>query len=132
MITSEIRIRVRYSETDRMGYVHHGNYVTYFEMGRVELFREKGISYRDVEDGGILLPVYELKVKYMHPAFYDDLLTLKTMLIKASGVKLHFEYELRNEQNQDICKASVVLVFVNKDTRKPTQPPEEFLKLMHL
>ncbi len=131
MITSEIKIRVRYSETDRMGYVHHGNYISYFEMGRVELFREKGISYKTMEDEGILLPVYELKINYKNPAFYDDLLILKTILVKAGGVKLQFDYEVRNEFKQEICTATVVLVFVNKETRKPFQPPQKFLDLIH-
>ncbi len=82
MFVTETQMRVRYAETDRMGYAYYGNYATYFEVARVEALRELGMSYRELEDSGILLPVRDLHIKYHKPAYYDDLLTIKTSIAK--------------------------------------------------
>src|SRR4051812_34181777 len=89
-------VRVRYSETDQMGVVYHGNYAQYFEMGRVEWLRNLGISYKWMEENGIMLPVVALNINYKKPARYDDLLTVKTILKNQTTVKIEFDYEIHN------------------------------------
>ena len=90
----ELSIRVRYAETDRMGLLHHANYFVYFEMGRTELLRAKGLSYRDVEDAGHFLVIIEVGCKFKRPAYYDDLLTLRTTVAKVTHVKIIHHYQL--------------------------------------
>jgi acyl-CoA thioester hydrolase len=94
MLSGDIQIRVRYAETDRMGLLHHANYLVYFEQGRTELLRARGLSYRDLEDQGFLLVLTRVQVRYKSPALYDDLLTLRTTLTRATLVKLEHRYEL--------------------------------------
>jgi acyl-CoA thioester hydrolase len=90
----EIAIRVRYAETDRMGLLHHANYFVYFEMGRTELLRQRGISYRDLEDAGHLLVIVDIGCKFKHPAYYDDLLTLRTTVTRVTHVKIVHQYQM--------------------------------------
>jgi len=125
----EIKTRVRYSETDQMGVVYHGNYAQYFEMGRVEWLRNMGISYKWMEDNGIMLPVVSLTMNYKKPARYDDLLTIKTKMLKLSSVKIEFDYEITNENNELLTTGYSVLVFVDMKTGRPTAPPEYILNL---
>jgi acyl-CoA thioester hydrolase len=94
MISGEITIRVRYAETDRMGLLHHANYLVYFEQGRTELLRAMGFSYRDIEDQGFFLVLTKLQVRYKSPAYYDDLLTLRTSVVRTTLVKIEHKYEL--------------------------------------
>ena len=93
-LSHEITFRVRYAETDRMGLLHHANYIVYFEMGRTELLRQRGISYRDIEDSGHLLVVIEVGCKFRRPAYYDDLLTLRTTVARVTHVKIVHRYEV--------------------------------------
>lgn len=124
MINTEIRLRVRYGETDRMGYVYYGNYAVYFEVARVESLRQMGISYREMEDGGISLPVSEYTIKYLKPAYYDDQLTVKTQIRKMPGVRIIFNYETYNQDGILLNVAETTLVFVDIKTGKPCMPPE--------
>lgn len=124
------KIRVRYGETDQMGYCYYGNYAQYFEVGRVEALREVGMSYRDMEKKGIMLPVSEFNVNYFKPAFYDDELTIKTFITEIKGPRLVFHYEILNEKNELISKAKTTLVFVSKDNMKPIAPPSEFISII--
>jgi acyl-CoA thioester hydrolase len=94
MLSGEITIRVRYAETDRMGLLHHANYLVYFEEGRTELLRAQGFSYRDIEDQGFFLVLTKLQVRYKSPAYYDDLLTLRTSVVRTTIVKIEHKYEL--------------------------------------
>jgi acyl-CoA thioester hydrolase len=94
MIQGETTIRVRYAETDRMGLLHHANYLVYFEQGRTELLREQGFSYRDIEDQGFFLVLTKVQVRYKRPAYYDDLLTLRTIVQRTTLVKIEHRYEL--------------------------------------
>jgi acyl-CoA thioester hydrolase len=94
MLTGEVTIRVRYAETDRMGLLHHANYLVYFEQGRTELLRSMGLSYRDMEDQGFLLVLTKVQVRYRSPARYDDLLTLRTKVMRTTLVKIEHRYEL--------------------------------------
>ena len=124
-------VRVRYSETDQMGYCYYGNYAQYFEIGRVEALRELGVSYRELEEGGIMLPVSEFTVKYLAPARYDDLLKVVTHVRTINGPRIIFNYEIFNEEDQKLSTAETTLVFVNKSTMKPVSAPEAFLKLLN-
>ncbi len=130
MLSSEIRIRVRYGEVDRMGYLHHGNYALYFEEGRTELLRRFGLSYRKMEDDGILLPVREMNIKYIKPVLYDEEVIVKTTLINKPGVKLEFEYSMYTIFGDVISEASTTLVFTDAKTRKVIRAPGYFMKLI--
>ncbi|WP_396211246.1 acyl-CoA thioesterase [Flavobacterium sp.] len=126
----EINVRVRYSETDQMGVVYHGNYAQYFEMGRVEWLRNIGISYKWMEENGIMLPVVSLNINYKKPARYDDLLIVKTIFKKQESVKIEFDYEIRNEKDELLTIANSTLVFVDMKTGRPVFPPEYILELL--
>ncbi|WP_310379029.1 thioesterase family protein [Flavobacterium sp.] len=125
------QFRVRYSETDQMRVVYHGNYAQYFEVGRVEWLRNKGVSYKWMEENNIMLPVVSLSINYKKSAFYDDQLTLKTILKKQSTVKIEFDYELYNEQQELLTTGNSILVFVNMKTGKPIAPPQYILDLLN-
>lgn len=118
------QVRVRYAETDQMGVVYHGNYAQYFEMGRVEWLRKIGVSYKWMEENGVMLPVVSLTMNYKKPARYDDLLTVKTILKNQTSVKIEFEYEINNESGELLTTGYSMLVFVNMKTGRPILPPE--------
>ncbi|GAB4257750.1 MAG: thioesterase family protein [Vicingaceae bacterium] len=128
MYTYEVKIRVRYAETDKMGYLYYGNYATYFEVARVESLRNLGIVYKELEDRGILLPVLNYQTKFIKPAFYDEELTIKTMIPEIPGARIHFDYEVYNAQNELINVASTTLVFLNQKTGKPSVIPDDVLE----
>lgn len=130
MVEHEIQVRVRYAETDQMGYVYYGNYATYFEVARVETFRHLGFSYKSMEQAGIMMPVLEYKTKYIKPAKYDDLLTIKVKIRNKPTVRITFEYEVYNEENVLLNCAETMLVFVNTQTGKPSFPPAFFEEIM--
>ena len=119
----QFQVRVRYAETDQMGVVYHGNYAQYFEMGRVEWLRNIGISYKSMEDSGIMLPVVSLNMQYKKSSRYDDLLTVKTIFKKLTSVKIEFDYEIRNEEVELLTIANSVWVFLDKNTGRPISPP---------
>lgn len=127
MKSDKIDIRVRYSETDQMGVVHHGNYPLYLEIARIEWLRKLGISYKKMEENGMGLPVISLTVKYKKSIKYDDVITVKTTLKKEPGVKVEFDFEILNNFEQILSTANVVLVFVDLKTNKPARPPKYFL-----
>jgi acyl-CoA thioester hydrolase len=120
----EFTVRVRYAETDQMGVVYHGNYAAYFEMGRVEWLRNLGLSYKEMEQAGVMLPVVSLTMNYKKPALYDDLLTVRTILKKQHGVKIEFDYEIYNEAGELLTTGYSMLVFVDMKTGRPVSPPE--------
>ncbi|GAB1309546.1 thioesterase family protein [Urechidicola sp. KH5] len=115
-----------------MGFVYYGNYAQFFEMGRVEWLRHLGVSYKDMETSGIMLPVLKLETNYIKPAKYDELLTLKTTLKKLPGVKIEFDYELFNEHNELLTTAYTSLVFIDMKKNKPTRCPDYLLKKLNL
>lgn len=127
MVKAEITLRVRYGETDRMGYAYYGNYAQYYEVGRVEALRKLGFSYREIEDKGILLPVVDFCIKYHKPAFYDDEITIVTSIIEMPGVRITFHYECFNAQKELLNTGHVTLVFINKEKNKPCAPPDWFI-----
>lgn len=126
MFEHKIQVRVRYAETDQMGVVYYGNYATYLEVARVEAFRYLGLSYKAMEDMGIMMPVVEYKTKYIRPARYDDLLTIHVKIDRMPSAKIVFLYELYNEEGVLLNIAETTLVFLSKVNGKITSPPEEF------
>ncbi len=124
------QLRVRYGETDQMGYCYYGNYAEFLEVGRVEALRALGLSYRSLEEKNIMLPVAEFTIKYHAPAQYDDLLTIATTITKITAARILFDYTITNESGSTICTAHTTLVFVDKANKKPMQAPEEFLRLI--
>ena len=124
MYSFETKLRVRYGETDQMGFAYYGVYAQYYEVGRVELLRSIGISYKEIEAMGFALPVVNLHVKYKKPALYDDELTIKTIIKTMPSAKIIFDYETFNETGDLLNTGEVVLVFVNKETGKPCSAPE--------
>jgi acyl-CoA thioester hydrolase len=124
----QFQVRVRYAETDQMAVVYHGNYAQYFEMGRVEWLRNMGISYKWMEDNGVMLPVVSLTMNYKKPARYDDFLTVKTVLKSQTSVKIEFDYEIYNEENELLTTGYSMLVFVNMKTGRPMLPPTYVLE----
>ena len=127
----KVEVRVRYGETDQMGVVYHGSYVPYFEIGRVEWLRNKGVSYKDMEQNGIALPIVSMHLNYKKPAKYDDLLTIHTKLKSYSGVKIEFDCEIRNVNEELLTTAHFILVFVDVNSGKPTTPPQYILDIIN-
>lgn len=125
----ETKIRVRYGETDQMGYVYYGNYAQYFEVARVEWLRKLGVSYKSLEENGIMLPVLKLEVNYHKPAKYDDLLTIKTTVTKKPLVRIEFDFEIYNEQEELLTTGFTSLVFIDMQKNKPTKAPKNILDL---
>jgi len=121
------KTRVRYSETDQMSVVYHGNYAQYFELGRTEWLRDLGITYKNMEKKGIMLPVISLTCNFKKSALYDDLLKITTSLVKKPMVKIEFIYEIKNEEDQLICTGNSVLAFMDIKTNKPIKCPEDLL-----
>ena len=130
MIYTTHTLRVRYGETDPMKYVYYGNYAEYLEVARVELFRTLGISYDEIEKRGIWLPVSEYKIKYLKPAFYDEILDIHTYVRKIPGVKIEFEYEIYNDSKQKITEASTTLFFLDATTNKVSRCPDFLMELI--
>lgn len=126
MHASIISIRVRYSETDQMKYCYYGNYAQYFEVGRTDWLRKMGVTYREMEEQGIMLPVTDLKVKYIKPAIYDDLLTIKTTVTKKPTAKIEFFYEIMREEEL-ITTGETTLVFIDIKKNKPMRAPSYIL-----
>lgn len=128
MYSFETKVRVRYSETDKMGYCYYGNYAAYFEVGRVETLRSLGVSYKELEDRGILLPVSFMGVNYLQPAYYDEELKILTKIEEIGGAKIKFFYETYNNKNEKINFGETVLVFINASTRRPIRIPDDILE----
>lgn len=123
------QLRVRYAETDRMGYMYYGAYAALFEVARVEALRSLGISYRSVEEEGVMLPVRELNVRYHKPAFYDDQLTIITRIRTMPGVRIAFDYEVRNDAGALLTEASTTLVFIERANGRPCNIPAHMADL---
>jgi len=127
MIFDEILIRVRYGETDQMGVVYHGNYSLYLEMGRIEWLRKLGVSYKKMEEEGVMLPVISLRLNFKRSACYDDVIKVRTQLKKEPLVKIEFNYEILNDNDEIIVLANTVLAFIDMKTKKPIACPKYIL-----
>lgn len=127
MYTHSTKLRVRYSETDQMGYMYYGNYAQYYEVGRVEMLRSLGMSYSAMEESGVMMPVIDMYAKYIKPALYDQEITIKTIVEKLPSARIHFRYELFNEAEELIHIGETTLVFINIEKNRPTAPPANFM-----
>ena len=128
-INHTTKIRVRYGETDQMGYCYYGNYAQFLEVGRVEVLRSIGMNYKDLEEKGIMLPVSSFNIDYKIPAKYDDELLIETSISEIKGARIVFDYIIK-VKDQLIANASTTLVFVSKESMRPIQAPKEFIELV--
>ena len=127
MFEHATKIRVRYGETDQMGYMYYGNYAGFYEVGRVEMLRSLGMTYSWMEASGVKMPVLEMKCKYLKPALYDEEISIKVIMEKMPGIKIHFKYDLYNPNGELINIGETLLAFVNMKTNRPCLPPQEFI-----
>ncbi|MFD1630738.1 acyl-CoA thioesterase [Pseudopedobacter beijingensis] len=126
MFVFETQIRVRYADVDQMGYVYNGNYATYYEVGRTEALRSLGMTYKSMEEDGVMLPVLEMKSKFFRPIKYDENITLKVTIPNKPGVRILFKYDIFNEQNEHVHTGETTMVFVDIEKNKPCMPPDNF------
>jgi len=130
MYQSETEIRVRYADTDQMGYVYYGNYAAFYEVGRVDALRQLGLTYKELENQGVMMPVLENHSEYISPAVYDDKLTIKTIIKERPAVRIKFHYEIYNEDEKLIHRGETLLVFVNMKSSRPCRMPEVMAQLL--
>lgn len=128
MISAETQVRVRYGETDQMGYVYYGHYATYYEVGRVELFRSLGFSYRELEESGIQMPVTQMRCKYLKPATYDEVVRIVTSIREKPTARITFHYDLYNPEDELINTGDTTLVFIDTQRERPIKVPDWFLE----
>lgn len=127
------QLRSRYSETDKMGYVYYGHFLQYFEVARTELVRSLGVSYRQMEDDGFMLPVIHSEIRYKNPVFYDELMDIEVLVFKKPDVRLETYYRVTTKEKSVINTiGSVTLVFMNAETRRPTKGPDYFINAVSL
>ncbi|MGA0556834.1 acyl-CoA thioesterase [Larkinella sp. VNQ87] len=129
MFTFEVPpIRVRYADTDQMGYVYYGNYARYYEIGRVEALRSLGFHYKAMEDSGVMMPVYENRSRYLRPARYDDLLTIRVTIRELPNVRIVFLYDIYNQNGEHLNTGETTLVFMLADSGRLTKAPAELIE----
>lgn len=128
MFSGQTKVRVRYAETDQMGIVYYGIYTQYFEVGRVEALRELGMTYRQMEEDGTMLPVSRVELNYKKSAKYDDLLTVTSIIAKMPTARIAFDHEVRNQDGDLLTTGRVELVFVDSKTMRPKKAPKDFLE----
>ncbi|QOI96411.1 MAG: acyl-CoA thioesterase [Flammeovirgaceae bacterium] len=130
MYQSETTVRVRYGETDQMGYVYYGYYAMYYEVARVEALRKLGLTYREIEAMGIIMPVLENHTRFLAPGKYDELLRIVTTIREKPTVRMKFEYEIFNEQGKLINQGETVLAFLDQKTSRPVRPPKPMMDVL--
>jgi acyl-CoA thioester hydrolase len=130
MYTSEHSLRARYAETDQMGFVYYGNYASWYEVARVESLRKLGMTYREMEEMGVMMPVLENHSRFLSPARYDELLKIVTTIREKPGVRIRFFYSIFSEENRLIHEGETLLAFVDIASGKPCRPPEKFMKCL--
>ena len=128
----QTNIKVRYGETDQMGVVYHGNYAQYLEIGRLDWLTALGISYKEMEANGVMLPVVTLSLNYKKPAIYDDILTVTTTLSKQPTASIEFNYEIHNSSGELLTTANTKLVFVNMKSNFPMRCPQYILDKLQI
>jgi len=129
MFSHETQYRVCYGDTDQMGVVYYGNYPRLYEIGRTELMRDLGLSYKEIEDEGIALPVISLNVNYHRPAKYDEVLCIRTTIKEIPNSRIQFFYEILNEEGKRINTGDTVLVFIDRKSQRPTRAPKNIMQL---
>jgi acyl-CoA thioester hydrolase len=130
MYQSETSVRVRYGETDQMAYVYYGNYAMYYEVARVESLRKLGVTYKELEASGVMMPVLENHSRFLTAARYDELLKIVTTIREKPTVKIKFEYEIFNENNKLIHQGETLLAFVDTKSGRPCRPPELMMNVL--
>lgn len=130
MYTSETTVRVRYGETDQMGYVYYGVYAMYYEVARVESLRQLGVTYKEIESMGVMMPVLENRSKFISPARYDEILRIVTTVPHKPGVRVRFEYSIYNEAGDLIHEGETLLAFIDIRSGKPCRPPTEMQRVL--
>lgn len=130
MYTHTTQLRVRYGETDQMAYVYYGNYASYFEVARVEALRQLGMSYKELENEGIMMPVLENHSYYHQPAVYDDLLNIEVSIREMPSVRISFYYRIFNESGKMVHSGETKLAFMRSESKRPCRPPEKMLALL--
>lgn len=130
MYEHTLSLRVRYGETDQMGYAYYGHYAAYCEVARVEALRSLGVSYKQLEDEGIMLPVLEHHAVYHRPAYYDDLLTIQVQIADMPTATIGFRYTFYNEADNQIHTAETKLAFIRSATKRPCRPPQQLLHVL--
>ncbi len=129
-LTNRVDIRVRYADTDKMGYLYNGNYFAYFEVGRTELMRKYGMIYKELEDSGYILPLIDTYAKYIKPAYYDDLLTVEAILNYENGAVIQFDYNILRDDTI-ITQGFTRHIFVTVGKRIPVKPPKIFMEVIN-
>jgi len=130
MLVNETQLRVQYYETDQMGVVHHSNYIRYFEIGRTDLMRRMGLCYKNLEDSGTVMPITNVEVRYLYPAYYDDIICIKSFIKELPKARIVFNYEIYNAQGKLLVDGSTTLAFVNKETGRPQRAPEKMIQTL--
>jgi len=127
----EFSYKIRYAETDQMGVVHHANYLLYLEQARIDWLEKKGISYAELEQSGIMLPVYNINIDYKQPITFGDTVKVNVERGEMHGVRIPFDYKLYNSSNELVVEAQVTLIFLSSETRKPIKCPEDLFKILN-
>jgi len=131
MFVTTHKLRVRYAETDQMGYAYYGTYPTYFEVARVEGLRSIGIDYAAMERDGVMLPVRDVRIRYRRPLKYDELFTIRTEVAELpTGSRIHFAYQIHNELGELCSEAETVLVFASTQSGRPVPPPQNVIEAL--
>jgi acyl-CoA thioester hydrolase len=131
MLTHQTEIRIRYADTDQMQFDYNGKYLEYFEVDRTELLRYHGLPYNHLEKKGYLLPVLEAHVKYLKPAYYDDILIINSIVSEIPSLKIHIDYKIINKETEEvIAEGFTIHVFMKKETKNIIRPPEFFIEAL--
>lgn len=130
LISHDLKLRVRYEETDQMGVVHHSNYIVYYEAARSSLMRSLGVSYAEMEARGVMMPILDVQSKYIWPAYFEEELTVRVMVNEEPMARATFHYEVYNEGGRLINTGMTVLGFIRSDTRRPCRVPQWFVELL--
>lgn len=130
MLTCDVKIRVWYKHTDQMGFVHHSNYICYYEEARSAFMREYGVSYAKMEAEGVLMPILHIESDYRRPAFYDDELTVRVLIEKVPKARFTVDYEVYNSQGELLNTGQTVLGFLRKESMRPCRAPQWFVDLL--
>lgn len=130
MFSHSYKIRIKYSDTDKMGFAHHSSYVKIYEDARWELLREIGIPYSKIEELGFFMPVIEMDFKFLKPAYYDELLTVTTTISELPKSRINFVFELKNELGETINTANLSCAFTDSKTSKPQRPPKVLIDML--
>lgn len=131
LLSYKFTTRVRYKDTDQMGIMHHSNYIVIYEMARTEWLRDMGLPYAEFERRGIMSPIIEVQSKYLYPAFYDEVLTVKVFMEELPAARLVIGSEVYNQQGRLINTGRVTLGFMHADTRRPCRAPEWFIEKLN-